>query len=156
MYVMVHVLCMPVPGETDALAEYLLAQGLNVQKMSGEPLSRQVLSGQSAGAGRIFATLRGRRSSRMAGAGIFADMPTDRMMATREAVLESWRDVAREGSNIRATAYIPRKRYATHPAGGAQCLDRRAATRVIACLQDCLRIGLSIGRQLSRRFARSN
>ena len=84
------------PDEADALAEHLLAQGLNVQNVSAEPLSGQVLSGQSAD--RIFATLRGKRSSRMAGAGIFADMPTDRMMATRDAVLESWQDMAREGS----------------------------------------------------------
>jgi len=101
---MVHVLCVPVPDEANALAEHLLAQGLNVQNVSAERLSGQVLSGQSAGADRIFATLRGRRSSRMADVDIFADTSTDRMMATRDAVLEFRQDVARESSNMRDPA----------------------------------------------------
>ena len=146
----------PIPNEADALAEDLLAERLIVQNVLAEPPSGQGLSGESAGADRIFATLRGRRSSRVAGAGIFADMPTARMMATRDAVLESWQDAAREGSNVRDPAYIPREWCATHPAGGAQCLDRWQRLMSSRACRDCLRIGLSIGRQLNRRFAGSN
>ena len=132
----------PVPNEANAFAEDLLAERLIVQNVLAEPPPGQGLSGQSAGADRIFATFCGRRSRRMAGAGIFADMPTARTMATRDAVLESWQDAARKGSNIRDPVYIPREWCATHPASGAQRLDRwqrlvpsRACSTVFA--SDC-------------------
>lgn len=84
----------------------------------------------------------------MAGADIFADMPTARTMATRDAVLESWQDAARGLEHTRPRLHT--KGVVCNTSSEWRTMPGQvAATRAIACLQHCLRIGLSIGRQLS-------
>lgn len=114
----------PVPNEADALAEDLLAERLIVQTRTAS----LPLSAAGAAAGWRAPTF----------------LLTCPLPARWQLEMRSWSPgkMRREGSNIRDPVYIPREWCATHPASGAQCLDRwqrlvpsRACSTVFA--SDC-------------------